>query len=56
MADPVFNDFYYLPGPPLVEGAGGPTVDAGDPTPAEGIVIALVNDTLEMAQTWERLD
>lgn len=56
-ANPVMRNGYYLPG---FDESGfdgnAPDVDDGDPTAAEGIVIALPNDTLEMGQTWTRLD
>lgn len=55
MADPILNEFYYLT--PFDSTTGDPPdVDGNDDVAAEGIVIALVNGTLEMSQTWERLD
>lgn len=56
-ADPVMRNAYYLHQAPSVDGAGlSGEVDAGDPTAAEGIVIALQDDTLEMGQTWTDVD
>lgn len=54
---PVLRNGYYLHQAPSVDGAGlSGEVDDGDPTAAEGIVIALQDDTLEMGQTWTDVD
>lgn len=53
--DVLLRNGYYLKPQPLVDG-NPPAADDADPTAAEGIVVALPNDTLEMGQTWTRLD
>lgn len=53
--DVLLRNGYYLKQKPLVDG-NPPAADDADPTAAEGIVVALPNDTLEMGQTWTRLD
>lgn len=56
MADPILNEFYYLGVGVTGDTGDPPDQDTNDDVAAEGIVIALVNGTLEMSQTWERLD
>lgn len=57
MADPVFNDFYYLPGPIPVAG-DPPGVDFGGPDfEPIGIVLQIEGTTLSVADTeWLLID